>query len=91
MAELPYEPPFELWKTDSGTDGWDSKTWLVAKFTTYEKADAYLTANGYTFARPGSRYKHWDQAKRHTMNQISYEIRPAKRDVPVDPKGGPLA
>jgi hypothetical protein len=84
-AELDYTPPFELWKTDHGTDGWDARTWLVGRFTKRSKALAYLTARGYDFEQ-GGYFWHIDEAHRCTMGAISYEIREVKTEVPVDPE-----
>ena len=84
MSEIDYAPGFELWKTNHGTDGWDAKTWLVAKFTTEEKAATYLQKRGFTFPVGNSFYND-DDKLRNTMGAISYEIRTVKIDVPVDP------
>lgn len=72
-------PKYELHETDHGIDGWDAKTVLVARFTTTEKAEAWLAAKGYTYRQYGS-YYHQDEAKRHTMGCISYKITEAKVD-----------
>ena len=85
-TEIPYQAPFELWKTDNGIDGWDAKSWLVAHFTSREKAVNYLAERDYTF--PGysaNQFRHKDIAKRHTMGEITYEIRERKITVPTDP------
>ncbi len=85
-SEPQYVPPFELWKTDHGVDGWDAKTWLVARFTHRKKAMEYLRARGYTFLE-GSYYAHENENQRHCMGKITYEIRPAKTNmILVDPK-----
>lgn len=77
-------PPFELYETDHGIDGWDAKTVLVARFTTKEKAMAWLVARGFNHAEYGSFY-HMDPARRHTMNAISYGIKDTNL-VSEDPK-----
>ncbi len=75
----------ELWKTDHGIDGWDAKTWLVARFTSREKAMEYLSARGFDFFEYGS-YAHREEKFRHTMGKLTYEIRPPKiAEIPVDP------
>lgn len=86
MNEVPYTPPFELWKTDHGVDGHDAKTWLVARFTTEEKAMVYLSSYGYSFTLGNGRdYYHTDPKLRNTMGAISYSIRPVTITVPTDP------
>ena len=86
LNELEWKPPFELWKHDAGIDGWDAKRWLVARFTTREKAVAYLAARGYTHAEGRDHFAHSDESQRHTMGKISYEIREVTPEVPVDPQ-----
>jgi hypothetical protein len=66
-------PRYELHETNHGIDGWDAKTTLAARFSTSEKAEAWLAAKGYTFRRYGSFY-HQDEAKRHTMGCVSFKI-----------------
>lgn len=88
MPEPPYVPPFELWKTDHGTDGWDARTWLVAHFTTRERAIGYLEAKGYTYEQVDGFY-HRDEARRHAMGAVSYQIRENRPLVPVDPDPEP--
>lgn len=85
MNEIAYEPPFELRKTDHGIDGWDAKTWVIAKFTTKQKALDYLAERGFTHKQWNS-YYHKDEAKRNTMGAISYEIREVSRSIPTDPE-----
>lgn len=83
--ELEWKPPFELWKTDHGIDGKDARSWLVARFTTRDRAMAYLSKRGYTYQSNGWLW-HSDPNQRHTMGAISYEIREVKPEVPVDPE-----
>lgn len=82
QTEPEYQPPFELFKTDSGIDGHDATTWLVARFSTFHKAEEYLARRGYTFFDHGSYYHH-DITRRNTMNHISYAIRDAKPKTPI--------
>jgi hypothetical protein len=84
MSEVPYIPPFELWKTDHGIDGHDARTWLVARFTTRQKAFEYLRGLGYSYPQHGHYYCEKVEG-RHTMGALSYEIREKYPDVPVDP------
>jgi hypothetical protein len=77
------DPLFELWKTDHGIDGWDAKTVLVAKFTTRDKALAYIAAMGFTRKTHFGHYEHHDERYRHTMGKLTFEIREPK--IPVDP------
>lgn len=87
MTELEFKPPFELWKMDHGIDGHDAKRWLVARFTTRQKAVAYLTARQFTYqGNQTPMYWHADPDRRHTMGAISYEIRETKPEVPIDPE-----
>lgn len=84
MSELEWKPPIELWKTNHGIDGHDARRWLVARFTTRDKAVAYLAARQFTHHEHGY-FAHADPAFRHTMGQITYEVREVKPEVPVDP------
>ena len=84
MSEI-YQPPYELWKTDHGVDGWDAKRWLVATFSSVSKAEAYLKKCGYTFPQYSAFY-HEQPEKRNTMGAISYEIRSAKLQLEHDPE-----
>ncbi len=88
MTELEWKPPYELWKTDNGIDGHDAKRWLVARFTTRQKAVAYLAARSFTYQLGGVNPTYWhaEEKHRHTMGAISYEIREVKPEVPVDPE-----
>lgn len=87
MGTLPdYMPPFELLKTDHGIDGWDAKTWLVARFTTKPKAVAYLKSIGYGYQQFRDNYYADDIGHRNTMGAISYAIREKVPDVPIDPE-----
>lgn len=84
-TELEWKPPYELWKTDHGIDGLDARSWLVARFTTRQKAVDYLTERGFTHRQSGW-YWHSDVKNRHTMGAITYEIKEVEPSVPVDPK-----
>jgi hypothetical protein len=85
MSEPEWQPSFELIKTDHGIDGLDAKRWLVARFTTRQKAVDYLKARQFTHHESGW-YWHAEKSHRHTMGAISYEIREVKQEVPVDPQ-----
>ena len=82
--ELDWQPMFELRKTDEGIDGWDAKTWVVAKFTSYEKAKEYLSKGSYTY-QIGNSYYHSKPECRNTMGAISYDICKVEIKIPVDP------
>lgn len=84
-GELEWNPPFELWKTDHGIDGLDARSWLVARFTTRQKAVEYLSARKFTHFETGW-YWHENVKLRHTMGAITYQIKEVKPEVPVDPK-----
>lgn len=88
MGEIEWQPPFELWKHNGGMGGpFDGKCWMVARFTTKEKADDYLNKRGYTYREHGDNYiQHEDKKQRHTMGQISYEIRAIDIEYPLDPE-----
>lgn len=80
---------FELYKTDSGIDEWDSKTWIVAYFTTKEKALDYLKEKGYTFCEyptvfPNI-YKYKEEKLRYGMGTISYTIKGQDVKVATNP------
>jgi len=76
--------PFELYETNHGIDGWDAKTKLVARFSDKNLALQWLAERGFNHVEHGS-YAHKDPARRHTMGQITYAIKPAL-EVPEDPK-----
>ena len=85
MAE-DYQHPYELWKTDHGIDGWDARTWHVANFSSIDKAIAYLAKRGFTHKNSfGDFYWHAEEAQRHTMGAISYQIRKSNQTIPSDP------
>ena len=77
-------PPFELHETNHGIDGWDAKTKLVARFSSNDLAMTWLANRGFTH-REYSSFAHVDPASRHTMGQITYEIK-ASNLVPEDPE-----
>lgn len=85
MSEIPYAPPFTLYKTDHGVDGLDAKTWPVARFTKREKALGYLQSKGFTYQKPGGHFWHQDEKYRNTMGAISYELRETMPELPIDP------
>jgi len=64
---------FLLYEHDSGVDGWDAKSRVVAVFDSEELAKEYLYAAGYTIVEHGT-YYHKDNNKRFTMNSISYYL-----------------
>lgn len=75
----------QLYRLNSGTDGWDSRTELAHVFTSRDKAIEWLTSYGYTYVSPynKNRYEHEDVAQRHCMGQISFEIKEV--ETPIDP------
>ncbi len=86
FQEPEYKPPFELMKTNHGVDGLDAKTWKIANFTTEQKAIDYLAARDYTHKEGSGAYAHKEQAKRHTMGQLTYRIKPRDIKYSTDPK-----
>lgn len=77
-------PKFKLMMTNHGTDGWDAKTAMIARFNDLERAQAYLASRGYTFYENGN-FEHQDHNRRHCMGKITYAIT-ADEQVPENPE-----
>jgi hypothetical protein len=58
---------------DSGVDGWDAHSCIVAAYESRERAIAALAHAGYTVEEHGV-FHHHEHAKRWTMNAISYSM-----------------
>ena len=75
---------WQLRKTDHGTDGWDCRHWIVANFTTHDKAIQYLKTRSFTWEEYGA-YWHALPERRNTMGAISFRIEKAPEGPEIDP------
>jgi hypothetical protein len=58
---------------DSGIDGWDARSNMVAVYENSQQAIGALEDAGYTHFENGY-YYHGDRSKRYGMNSISYKL-----------------